>query len=73
MTNSPTATMTITGTYVIVNLDERVLYCWMLVVAVACIIVCTHILLRCHRRNKTLDKLQSRVTRRQNGITDNAD
>lgn len=72
-TNSPAATLTITGTYVIVNLNDKILYCWMLIVVVACVIVCTHILFRCHNRNKTLTRLQTRATRRQHDSTDHTE
>jgi Na+/melibiose symporter-like transporter len=70
---TPITTLTITGTYVIVNLNDKILYCWMLLVAICCIIVCVHILFRCHRRKKTLTRLQTRATRRQHGTTDHTD
>lgn len=66
MVESPFAVTGIaaSGVGIIFIVDPFIMYAWMLVVVLTCLIICINIAHRCNKRNKRIEMLSTRAKRR---------
>jgi hypothetical protein len=61
------------GTFVLVEIHPVAVYFSLAVICIACIVICVHILIRCKKRNISLEKIKTRAIRRYHASINDGD